>query len=84
MKVFELEVTATGTVSIEAEHARAARDALLVALDRIDVVVSTGPGSGLVVSGLHPSPDVTLLRINGVDPTAALTEALRTFRERGG
>lgn len=81
---FELEVTVTGTVAVEAEHARAARDVLLVALDRTDAVVATGPGAGLVVAGLRPSPDVALLRIDGVDPTAALAEALRAHREGGG
>lgn len=84
MKVFEMEVTATGIVSVEAEHARAARDVLLLALDGAALVVSSGPSIGLVISGLRPSPDVTVLRIDGVDPTAALAEALRTFRERSG
>lgn len=84
MRTFEFEVTATGTVAVEGEHARGARDALLVALDRADAVISTGPGAGLVMSALRPSPDVALLRIDGVDPTASLAEALRAHREGGG
>ena len=80
---FAFDVTTTGTMSIDGEDARQARDAPLRMLDGATATIVTRSDGDLAMTDLRPSDDVVLVLVDGIDTVAGLAEAIRAFR-RGG